>query len=355
MASRNNLLKIFKNCNGCLSHRRLIKSVGRRFKDKSLESAAFSDPFLLDHNRIVNSKAFRRLKGKTQVFSIGNNPHVRTRLDHTMEVAALAEQLAIILGLNVTLCRAIAVGHDLGHVPYGHEGERTLSKLGAGKLLHSVVGVNVVQHIERKGDGLNLTYETLKGILLHRRGDSDLDFSENQVDEFQLVMVCDKIAYTLSDIEDAKRFEYFKNFKKADLLGRTQRERQMNCMAALVLECQNKGFVCFQDSKIAKLFMAIRREMFDRVYKNINETMQSLFIEILFDFLKKNPKFTLIDPVVFIALLTDREVDELVLKHRGAKRLLPEFFKGMGVMEIFKDLKGKKIKYWDADLAWKGL
>ena len=122
-------------------------------------------------------------------------------------------------------------------------------------------------------------------------------------------------------------------------------------MAALVLESKAKGYVCFEDSKAAKLFSSVREEMYNKVYRKINEKMQGLFIEILFDFLVKNRAFAKVDPVIFISLLTDREVDELVFKHRGAKQLLPEFFKGMGVMEIVKHLEGKKINYWLTDFV----
>ncbi len=174
-----------------------FNSKGRREKE---EPCPFRTDFQRDRDRILHSKAFRRLKSKTQVFYAPTNDHLRTRLTHTLEVAQIARTITKILNLNDDLAEAIALGHDLGHTPFGHSGEEALDLVVEGGFKHNKHSVRVAQEIEK----LNLTYETVDGILNHTGGISpQTDGIAPQTLEGQVVRICDKLAYLTHDIEDA--------------------------------------------------------------------------------------------------------------------------------------------------------
>jgi len=158
--------------------------------------------FQRDRDRIIHCRAFRRLKHKTQVFLIPHSDHYRTRLTHTLEVSQISRTVARALGLNEDLTEAIALGHDLGHTPFGHDGERALNEIMPGGFSHNMQGKRVVQVIEKDGRGLNLTAEVIDGIQGHSTsGGASLPFTR----EGMVVRLCDKIAYINHDIEDAIR------------------------------------------------------------------------------------------------------------------------------------------------------
>ncbi len=152
-----------------------------------------------DRDRIIHSSAFRRLKDKTQVFLAPDNVHYRTRLTHTLEVSQIARTIARSLNLNEDLTEAIALGHDLGHTPFGHAGERALNSVYEKGFTHFEQSLRVVDLIEQRGEGLNLTYEVRDGILCHTRG------KEADTLEGRIVKLSDKIAYINHDIDDACR------------------------------------------------------------------------------------------------------------------------------------------------------
>lgn len=152
-----------------------------------------------DTDRITHSKAFRRLKHKTQVFLQPEGDHYRTRLTHTLEVSRLARTVARALALNEDLTEAIALGHDLGHTPFGHAGERALNKIYPGGFKHYEQSLRVVDILERDGKGLNLCYETRMGILNHTNGAHD------DTPEAVAVRLCDRIAYINHDLDDSIR------------------------------------------------------------------------------------------------------------------------------------------------------
>ncbi len=168
--------------------------------------------FQRDRDRIIHSKAFRRLKHKTQVFIDPEEDHYRTRLTHTLEVAQIARTIARALRLNEDLTEAIALGHDLGHTPFGHAGEAALDEVmrefvpGSG-FRHSEQSLRVVDVIEKQGEGLNLTYEVRDGILHHSKGNADLslDTSGPSTLEGRVVKIADRVAYINHDIDDAVR------------------------------------------------------------------------------------------------------------------------------------------------------
>lgn len=155
----------------------------------------YRTPFQRDRDRILHSKAFRRLKRKTQVFFAPKNDHLRTRLTHTLEVAQISRTISRILNLNEDLTEAIAMGHDLGHTPFGHWGEQTLNKISQFGFSHNVHSVRVVKHIEK----LNLCTETIDGILNHTGSVKPFTL------EGQVVKISDRIAYLNHDLEDAVR------------------------------------------------------------------------------------------------------------------------------------------------------
>ena len=155
--------------------------------------------FQRDADRITHSKAFRRLKHKTQVFLQPEGDHYRTRLTHTLEVTRLSRTVGRALRLNEDLCEAIALGHDLGHTPFGHAGERALNVIYAGGFRHYEQSLRVVDAIEKDGRGLNLCYETRIGILAHTVGHPE----ESQ--EAKVVRLCDHVAYLNHDLDDALR------------------------------------------------------------------------------------------------------------------------------------------------------
>ena len=168
-------------------------SLGRNKKEEKTDP--FRTEFQIDKERIINSKAFRRLKRKTQVFYTPKNDHLRTRLTHTLEVAQISRTLACILNLNEDLTEAIALGHDLGHAPFGHSGEETLMELTKNGFKHNEHSVRIAEVIEE----LNLTKETLDGILNHTGIHKPFTL------EGQIVKIADRIAYLNHDIEDAIR------------------------------------------------------------------------------------------------------------------------------------------------------
>ena len=155
--------------------------------------------FQRDIDRITHSKAFRRLKHKTQVFLQPEGDHYRTRLTHTLEVTRLARTVARALRFNEDLAEAIALGHDLGHTPFGHAGERALNKIYEGGFKHYEQSLRVVDLLERDGQGLNLCYETRMGILNHTHGAPD------DTREATTVRLCDRIAYINHDLDDSIR------------------------------------------------------------------------------------------------------------------------------------------------------
>lgn len=197
-----NIEKQILHPNACLSS----KSRGRAKPEKNCDVRTC---FQRDRDRIIHSKAFRRLKHKTQVFLAPKGDHYRTRLTHVLEVSQIARTIARALRLNEDLTEAIALGHDLGHTPFGHAGEAILRELHPGGFDHYKQSLRVVDFLERDGQGLNLTYEVRDGIVKHSKG-KGLIISDNPKDspvtlEGQVVRISDIIAYANHDLDDAIR------------------------------------------------------------------------------------------------------------------------------------------------------
>ena len=244
--------------------------------------------FQRDRDRIIHCNAFRRLKHKTQVFLIPKSDHYRTRLTHTLEVSQIARTISRALRLNEDLTEAIALGHDLGHTPFGHDGERMLQKLyPEGDFRHYKQSVRVVDKIEREGRGLNLTAEVRDGILCHTNMTA-------KTLEGVAVKFADKIGYLNHDIEDAIRGGVLgaddlpENVKKA--LGETKSERINTLVADLVANSGN-GELHYSD-EIQAAHDELRKFMFETVYysETINREKDKAchIVEFLFHYYMKN-------------------------------------------------------------------
>ena len=174
-------------------------SVNTKGREREEEQCDVRPVFQRDRDRILHCKAFRRMKDKTQVFLAPQGDHYRNRLTHTLEVSQIARTIAKALRLNEDLVEAIALGHDLGHTPFGHAGERALDEIHPGGFTHYQQSIRVVQILEKSGEGLNLTWEVRDGILNHRISGSPTTL------EGQVVRFSDKLAYIHHDMDDAQR------------------------------------------------------------------------------------------------------------------------------------------------------
>lgn len=348
------------NFYGCLRHKAFNPkdSAGRRwpqnsqFVDDDLDFVT-ADPFCQDISKLLNSKALRRLKDKTQVFPTPRDPHIRNRRTHTDEVVAIALVLADILGLNRSLTQAIALGHDLGHTPFGHFGERYITEKTGRTFTHAHNSVVVCQKIERRGHGLNLCKETLRGILNH----STLIESDETIQEFAVVYWADKIAFTFSDWNDYRRHvgtRIANTVAPSSLLGfgKYQRDRVKCCLLALCEESANCGFVSLSKSPIAMEFADLREWMYEEVYKWITFEDQRLAFNRLIDFFQKEPFFQQWDPFLLLSLMTDPEV-EFFNKIWDPIRI-PEIMdiRHFGIVELVEHIDDSKIDMFMTDLDW---
>jgi dGTPase len=224
-------------------------------------------PFQRDRDRIVHSKAFRRLKHKTQVFIAPEGDHYRTRLTHTLEACGIARTVARVLGLNEDLTEAIGLGHDLGHPPFGHTGEQALDealreRCGRG-FKHNLHSLRVVDVLERDGEGLNLTEQVRDGILNHTGSDKPATL------EGRIVKLVDRVAYINHDIDDALRAEILRPDDlpavEIELLGPTGSKR-IDTLVRDIVACSTEAGDIAQSEEVGGAMLRLRKFMFDRVY-----------------------------------------------------------------------------------------
>lgn len=260
-------------------------SKGRERYDKPCD---IRPVFQRDRDRILHCKAFRRLKDKTQVFLTPNGDHYRTRLTHTLEVSQNARTIAKALALNEDLTEAIALGHDLGHTPFGHAGERALASMGDledSPFKHNEQSVRVVKYLEREGKGLNLTYEVVDGIRTHQME------SEPSTLEGKVVRLSDKIAYMFHDMDDAIRGGILKESdvpkELCDILGYTSVDRLDHFIHDIVTNSKDKNDVCMSPETDLAM-KALRGFMFERVYSSpiakAEESKAEELIKTLYDY-----------------------------------------------------------------------
>jgi dGTPase len=218
-----------------------------------------------DRDRILHCKSFRRLKHKTQVFLAPEGDHYRTRLTHTLEVSQIARTVSKALRLNEDLAEAIALGHDLGHTPFGHAGERALNRICKEGFAHHRQSVRVVELLEKDGEGMNLTWEVRDGILNHQTAGRPATL------EGKIVRLSDKIAYINHDIDDAIRGHIIKEEdipkEYREILGGSCRERLNTLIHDMIKNSEGKNEICMSKPVHDAMF-ELRRYMFSHVYTN---------------------------------------------------------------------------------------
>ena len=274
--------KIMLSDKACLS----VNTQGRKIFE---EKCPLRTDFQRDRDRIIHSNSFRRLKHKTQVFLSPEGDHYRTRLTHTLEVSQIARTIANGLYLNEDLTEAIALGHDLGHTPFGHAGERALNSVMPEGFRHFEQSLRVVERLEKIGKGLNLTYEVRDGIVCHTRG------KEADTLEGRIVKLADKIAYINHDIDDAVRAGVMCE-EDIPLAIRKElgfkKSARINTMVLDVVENSVDDIVFSQ--RVQQPFDELHSFMFDKVYTNpVCKGEETKAIEIiirLYDYFLNNPE-----------------------------------------------------------------
>ncbi len=273
----------------------LVLSPFAAFSDSSLgrknseEPCAIRTCYQRDRDRIIHCNSFRRLKHKTQVFLSPEGDHYRTRLTHTLEVSQIARTIAVGLRLNENLTEAIALGHDLGHTPFGHAGERALNDVHPGGYRHYEQSVRVCEYLEKGGQGLNLTAEVIDGIKCHTSG------VEAQTLEGRIVRLADKTAYINHDIDDSVRAgvmcETDIPLEVRKTLGETKSQRITTVIcSAIANSCETISL----SAEIAEAVKELRTFMFDRVYTNpyckSEESKADTMIKQLYHYFAENPE-----------------------------------------------------------------
>ena len=244
-----------------------------------------------DADRILHSRSFRRLMHKTQVFLQPEGDHYRTRMTHTLEVSRIARTIARALRLNEDLTEAAAMGHDLGHTPFGHAGEAALSDVMGIPFRHNEQSLRVVDKLEKNGSGLNLTYEVRRGILCHS-GDELPETLEGRI-----VRLADRIAYVNHDIDDAMRAGILTNedipAPISDVLGCTHSERINTLVRDVIFSSMDKPEICMSPG-IETAMLDLRAFMFERVYRNPvakgEESKAKLIIQELYRYYMAHPE-----------------------------------------------------------------
>jgi dGTPase len=287
--------------------------------------------FQHDRDRIIHSKAFRRLKHKTQVFFAPAGDHYRTRLTHSLEVSQIARTIAKVLQLHEELTESIALGHDLGHTPFGHAGERVLDSLMPGGFRHYEQSLRIVDTLENDGRGLNLTWEVRDGIGRHSKGKDGspvgVEPSKRAATlEGQVMRVADLIAYVNHDIDDAVRAGVLQDAElpqdAVGVLGSTSSARIARMVKDVVTETQAGGLSEIRMSRgVLDATLAMRAFLFDAVYENEIATAEfkkaSAILGGLWERVRERPA-DLLDPRIieaegldvatkdFLAGMTDR-------------------------------------------------
>ncbi|MBE6638200.1 MAG: deoxyguanosinetriphosphate triphosphohydrolase [Ruminococcaceae bacterium] len=319
----------FMSPHACLSE----MTKGRQYP---LAADPMRTEFQRDRDRIIHSKAFRRLMHKTQVFLCPEDDHYRTRLTHTLEVSQIARTIARSLRLNEDLAEAIALGHDLGHTPFGHAGERLLDRKSSFGFNHAEQSLRVVDHNEE----LNLTYEVRNGILCHS-GDSQAATLEGQI-----VRLADRIAYLNHDIDDACRGDIIAEddipLMLRNTLGYSSSER-IGCMVGSIVRRGCDDGQIAMETEIAAATHELRDLLFELVYKNTKakgeEVRAEAMLGMLYDYYMANPMLmpkqyrkwlenedTERIVVDFIAAMTDRYAINLFKAN-----FVPEVWQGSGI------------------------
>lgn len=271
-----------------------------------------------DRDRIVHCKAFRRLKNKTQVFLNPRGDHYRTRLSHTLEVSQNARTIAKALRLNEDLVEAIALGHDLGHTPFGHAGEAVLNECLEGGFRHNEQSVRIVEHLEKDGEGLNLTWEVRDGILNHEMHTTPSTL------EGKIVRLSDKIAYVNHDIDDSIRGTILteddipKHLR--EILGMTSKQRLNTLVHDIITQSMGKNDIVMSED-VEKALWELRDFLFANVYKNPiakgEETKAKDLVAWLFEFYNMHIE------------VMPKQYREMIDKGEKVERVVADYVAGM--------------------------
>ena len=286
-------------------------STASRGRDVPEDPCDIRPVFQRDRDRILHSKAFRRLKNKTQVFLTPKGDHYRTRLSHTLEVSQNARTIAKALRLNEDLAEAIALGHDLGHTPFGHAGELVLNELCREGFRHNEQSVRIVERLEKDGRGLNLTWEVRDGIKNHR---SD---RMPETLEGKIVRLSDKIAYINHDIDDAIRAQVLTEddipLELKKTLGFNTRQRPNTLIHNIIMGSMDRDDIAMSD-EVAQAMDELRRFMFENVYKNPvakgEEVKAKAMISQLFHFYREHIRFL---PEKYLRMIDAGESEDRVI------------------------------------------
>ena len=288
-----------------------VRSYETRGREHPEAESSLRTPFQRDRDRIVHSKAFRRLRHKTQVFVDPEGDHFRTRLTHTLETAGIARGVGRALRLNEDLVEAVGLGHDLGHPPFGHAGEQALDEIvrerGGAGFRHNEHSLRVVDHLERDGRGLNLTWEVRDGILKHTGP------VEPETLEGRIVRVVDRVAYINHDIDDAIRAGILSPCdlprEEIAILGETG-SRRIDTLVQDLVETSAQAGDIVQSDEIGGAMLSLRAFMFERVYlgphaaeehARIRATVRRIFAHLVDD-----RGDSLEDATDYLAGMTDR-------------------------------------------------
>lgn len=294
--------------------------------------------FMVDRDRIIHSKSFRRLKHKTQVYIKTFGDHYRTRLTHTLEVAQIGRTIGVGIGLNENLIEAIALGHDLGHVAFAHNGEEVLAEFLEGGFRHNEQSVRVVKKLERDGRGLNLTHEVIDGILNH----SGLSEGVNKAKtlEGRIVQYSDKIAYLNHDIDDSIRANLLSEDdlpkEVIKVLGKSHSERIEVLISDMIRETivnlENDIYEVGQSNEVKEAMVELRRFMFANIYlgdvlKGEREKAKFILYQLLEYYCKHEEKLP--------------ELYRKIAMEEGLKRAVADYIAGMSddyCIGIFNEL-----------------
>ncbi|MBQ8597906.1 MAG: deoxyguanosinetriphosphate triphosphohydrolase [Lachnospiraceae bacterium] len=282
-----------------------------RGRKKEEEQCDIRPVYQRDRDRILHSKSFRRLKDKTQVFLTPEGDHYRTRLTHTLEVSQNARTIAKALRMNEDLVEAIALGHDLGHTPFGHAGERALNAVSPFGFCHSEQSVRTVDLLEKNGQGLNLTWEVRDGIRNHQTDGHPATL------EGKIVRFSDKIAYIHHDMDDAIRGGILKESdvpkEICDVIGYTTGERLDHFIHDLVTTSYGKNDIMMSEP-VSKAMKDLRRFMFDRVYQNpeakSEESKAEMLVQTLYSYYRHHLELL---PEDMRALVDKGEPEEMIV------------------------------------------
>ncbi|MFC1921184.1 deoxyguanosinetriphosphate triphosphohydrolase [Chloroflexota bacterium] len=322
-----------------------VKSRQSRGRQKQEEPCPIRTVFQRDRDRIIYSKAFRRLKYKTQAFIAPQGDHYVTRLTHTLEVSQIARTISRALNLNEDLTEAVAMGHDLGHTPFGHTGEEVLNKIYSGGFRHNEQSLRIVELLENDGIGLNLTWEVRDGILNHSKSGVDIlgkDWGEVNTLEGEIVKISDAVAWINHDIDDAMRAGVITEddlpASSGEVLGNSHSER-VNAMVGDIIEqswavregnTEKPGIK--MSPEVAGAAEIMREFLFDRVYNRQaaeeEATRAREIVSLLYEYYNKHqdklpPEYSFYSDeterrvVDYIAGMTDRFAMELAEAIKG--------------------------------------